>query len=65
MEINSYDIAFVVCINQRPEGISLVSHRSALIPLANKGIIWQIHKVKIWLKKCWVLIEKPREGDDC
>lgn len=45
MEINSYDVAIMLCICQCQASIVLISHRSGPVPVANKGVICLIHKV--------------------
>lgn len=45
MEINSCDVAIMLCINQCQASILLISHRSGPVPVANKGIIHLICKV--------------------
>lgn len=45
MEINSCDVAIMLCIYQCQASILLISHRSVPVPVANKGVIRLIHKV--------------------
>lgn len=45
MEINSCDVAIMLCIYQCQASILLISHRSGPVPVANKGVIRLIHKV--------------------
>lgn len=45
MEINSCDVAIMLCIHQCQASILLISHRSGPIPVANKGVMRLIHTV--------------------
>lgn len=45
MEINSHDLAIMLCIYQCQASILLISHRSGPVPVANKGVIRLIHTV--------------------
>lgn len=45
MEINSCDVAIMLCIYQCQASILLISHRSGPVSVAIKGVICLIHKV--------------------
>lgn len=45
MEINSCDVAIMLCIHQCQASILLISHRYGPVPVTNKGVICLIHNV--------------------
>lgn len=60
MEINFCDTAIMLRIYQCPASILLISHRSGPVPVANKGIIRLIHKVRDYLvEEVMGLIREP------
>lgn len=63
MEINSCNTTIMLCIDQCPESVLLISHRSVPVPVANKGIIRLIRKVTDNLVVEVTELNKEKERD--